>query len=77
MRRAQVVIEKHVKELCPLLSNFVVIGDRRKFLSALATIKCEIDPNTGRATDQLTPQAQVRWDFFGGEGGLVDCFVCD
>ena len=36
-------IENRVKESCPLLSHVVLIGDERKFLSCLLTIKTKFD----------------------------------
>jgi len=57
---APVAIEDAVKAELPLIGNCVVIGDRRKFLSALLTFRAEIDPETGAATDRLQ-SASRRW----------------
>ena len=46
-----------MKECCPLLSNVMVIGDKRKFLSQLVTLKCEVDIESGEPLDALTPEA--------------------
>lgn len=40
---APLIIEMQFKELCPFCSNIMVIGDNRKFLSALLTLKVEED----------------------------------
>ena len=50
-------IETYIKDHCPLLSNAICIGDRRKYLSLLVAIKCEIDMTNGKATETPTPDA--------------------
>ncbi|KAL2090184.1 hypothetical protein ACEWY4_014872 [Coilia grayii] len=52
-----VPIEDALKEAVPLISNAMLIGDKRKFLSMLLTIKCEVNPETGAPEDELTPEA--------------------
>jgi long-chain-fatty-acid--CoA ligase ACSBG len=42
---APVPIENAVKELLPFVSNVMVIGDRRRFLSALVTLKVRLNIN--------------------------------
>eukprot|EP00069_Balaena_mysticetus_P021111 bmy_13472T0 len=49
-------ITGRLKEL-PIISNAVLIGDQRKFLSMLLTLKCTLDPDTSDPTDNLTEQA--------------------
>lgn len=44
-------IEVMIKDICKIVSNVVVIGDHRKYLSALITLKC--DPN-----GNILPEAQ-------------------
>jgi long-chain-fatty-acid--CoA ligase ACSBG len=43
-------IEVALKEACPIISHVVVIGDERKFLSALFTLKCRSDASQPRDT---------------------------
>ncbi|XP_039072738.1 long-chain-fatty-acid--CoA ligase ACSBG1 [Hyaena hyaena] len=50
-------IEEAVKVELPIISNAILIGDQRKFLSMLLTLKCTLDPHTYAPTDQLTEQA--------------------
>ncbi|XP_049708809.1 long-chain-fatty-acid--CoA ligase ACSBG1 isoform X3 [Elephas maximus indicus] len=52
-----VPIEEAVKTELPIISNAMLIGDRRKFLSMLLTLKCTPDPDTSEPTDNLTEQA--------------------
>ena len=48
-----VPIENKVMELCPLIANCVVVGDKRKFLSCLISLKTEVNPLTGEPNQQL------------------------
>ncbi|XP_061884340.1 long-chain-fatty-acid--CoA ligase ACSBG2 isoform X2 [Entelurus aequoreus] len=50
-----VPIEDAVKEALPLISNAMLIGDKRKFLSMLITIKCEVNAEAA-PLDELTPE---------------------
>lgn len=50
-----VPIENKILELCPILANCVVIGDKRKFLSCLVSLKTVFNPLTGEPTEDLTP----------------------
>lgn len=52
-----VPIEDEVKEVIPLISNAMLIGDRKKFLSMLLTIKCQVNEDSGEPEDELTPEA--------------------
>ena len=54
---APVPIEDKVKELCPLLSNVVLIGDDRKFVSALLTLKVDIDLMSGENSGRISNEA--------------------
>jgi len=51
-----VLIEDQFKAAMPALSNCMVIGDKRKFLSILLCLTVEIDEN-GTATNKLTGRA--------------------
>ncbi|XP_027696348.1 long-chain-fatty-acid--CoA ligase ACSBG1 isoform X5 [Vombatus ursinus] len=50
-------IEEAVKMELPIISNAMLIGDQRKFLSMLLTLKCTLDPETSDPTDYLTDEA--------------------
>lgn len=51
-----VLIEDELKEAMPALSNVMVIGDKRKFLSVLLCLLVEVD-GEGVASDKLTGRA--------------------
>ncbi|XP_070809871.1 long-chain-fatty-acid--CoA ligase ACSBG1 [Pituophis catenifer annectens] len=51
-------LEEAVRKELPLISNAVLIGDRKKFLSMLLTLKCSVDPDTSEPTDCLTQEAR-------------------
>uniref|UniRef100_A0ABM5EXM3 Long-chain-fatty-acid--CoA ligase ACSBG1 n=1 Tax=Pogona vitticeps TaxID=103695 RepID=A0ABM5EXM3_9SAUR len=51
-------LEEGVKKELPLVSNAMLIGDQRKFLSMLLTLKCAVDPETSEPTDNLTQEAR-------------------
>jgi long-chain-fatty-acid--CoA ligase ACSBG len=55
---APVPIEERIKEHLPLVSQAMVIGDKRKFLSVILTLQVVMDTDTGLPTDELTPLAQ-------------------
>jgi long-chain-fatty-acid--CoA ligase ACSBG len=54
---APVPIEDRMKQECPIVANAMVIGDKKKFLSMLVTLKSEVDPETTVPLDKLTPDA--------------------
>ncbi|XP_039629600.1 long-chain-fatty-acid--CoA ligase ACSBG1 [Polypterus senegalus] len=54
---APVPIEDAVKKELPLLSNVMLIGDKKKFLSMLLTLKCVYDMDTMEPTDDLNLEA--------------------
>eukprot|EP01006_Ploeotia_vitrea_P029918 TRINITY_DN62381_c0_g1_i1.p1 TRINITY_DN62381_c0_g1~~TRINITY_DN62381_c0_g1_i1.p1 ORF type:complete len:506 (+),score=10.07 TRINITY_DN62381_c0_g1_i1:497-2014(+) len=52
-----VLIEDEMKSQMLAISNCMVIGDRRKFLTMLISVKCEVDPNTLESTEKLAADA--------------------
>ncbi|XP_053317836.1 long-chain-fatty-acid--CoA ligase ACSBG1 isoform X2 [Spea bombifrons] len=52
-----VPIEDAVKRCLPIVSNAVLIGDRRKFVSMLLTLKSTVNPVTLEPMDTLTQEA--------------------
>lgn len=53
-----VALEDNLKAELPIISQAMVIGDKRKFLSVLLTLKSDIDMNTGEPLNRLTKPAQ-------------------
>jgi long-chain-fatty-acid--CoA ligase ACSBG len=47
-------IETQLKEACPIIRQAVVIGDERKFLTCLFTLKVNYDRQLGRPTNDLS-----------------------
>jgi long-chain-fatty-acid--CoA ligase ACSBG len=57
---APIPIENNIIAQMPdLLSYVVVVGDQRKHLSVLLTLKCLADPVSGLPTDKLDPSAII------------------
>ncbi|XP_078407027.1 long-chain-fatty-acid--CoA ligase ACSBG2-like [Cetorhinus maximus] len=54
---APVPIEDAVKAKLSIISNVMLIGDKKKFLSVLLTLKCYRDNETGAPLDELAPAA--------------------
>ncbi|PIK45863.1 putative long-chain-fatty-acid--CoA ligase ACSBG2-like, partial [Apostichopus japonicus] len=52
-----VLIEDEIKKKTPLISNCMLIGDQRKFLSILLCLKVNIDPKTQLPTEELNKEA--------------------
>ncbi|XP_078533832.1 long-chain-fatty-acid--CoA ligase ACSBG2-like [Lissotriton helveticus] len=50
-------IESDLKKEVPIISYAILVGDKRRFLSMLITLKCTIDPKTLMPGDDLTPEA--------------------
>nr|CAH7763094.1 unnamed protein product [Callosobruchus chinensis] len=60
-----VPIEQAVKSHLPHISNAFLVGDKRKFLSILLTLKTEVDVETGIPQDTLLPTVQKWLDSLG------------
>jgi len=57
---APVPIEDNFKENCPACSNIMLLGENRRFMSALITFKVDIDMTTGLPSLNLTPDSK-KW----------------
>jgi long-chain-fatty-acid--CoA ligase ACSBG len=52
-----VIIEEQMKDAMPALSNCMVIGDKRKFLSMLCCLHVEINDDDGLPTNKLSDKS--------------------
>ncbi|OXB82031.1 UNVERIFIED_CONTAM: hypothetical protein H355_004114 [Colinus virginianus] len=68
-------IEDAVKKELPIVSNAMVIGDKKKFLSMLLTLKSVLDPDTSDPTDILTDQARDFCQKMGSKATTVSEIV--
>ena len=55
----------------------MVIGDRRKFLSMLVSLKSEVDPETGSPTDKLAADALFVGQQIGSTATTVSAAIKD
>lgn len=62
-----VIIENEVKKAAPGLSNVLVVGDKRKYLAMLVSLKCVQDMETGAPTNELAPEAIIEGDKIGSK----------
>lgn len=66
-----VLIEEHLKEAMSTLSNAMVIGDKRKFLTVLLCLQVEIDVN-GLPSNKLTARTLDTSKEIGSEATTTD-----
>lgn len=52
--------EMLVKSQCPAISNAFLVGDKRKFLTVLITLKTQMAPDTGAPLDDLAMET-LKW----------------
>ncbi|RHY19536.1 hypothetical protein DYB32_010214, partial [Aphanomyces invadans] len=72
-----VLLEDAIKEEIPLLSNAMAIGDRRKFLTAIFTLKVVVDAD-GNPSDQLDAAALAIVSELGSTATTVaEAKACD
>lgn len=68
---APVLIEDSLKNICPIISNVMVVGDDKKYLSALITFKVDVDMTTGMSTPTKNLTQTVK-TFLKTELGVSD-----
>lgn len=60
-----VLIENEMKAAMPAISNVMVIGDKRKFLSQVVSLKVDVDSETQTPTDTLSKDSIFEGNKFG------------
>jgi len=69
---APIPIEDSIKKYLPCVANAMLIGDKRKFLSVLLTLKTEIDNATTEPLPELAP-ATIAWcESLGSKAKTID-----
>ena len=66
-----VLIEDAIKANCPMISNAVLVGDRRKYLTILLTLRIDIDPVTYIPAETLNPNCLLALQTIGSEAKTV------
>ncbi|KAL2093224.1 hypothetical protein ACEWY4_010536 [Coilia grayii] len=70
-----VPIEDAVKQELPIISNAMLIGDKRKFLSMLLTLKCLSNTETMEPTDELSLEAVEFCQVLGSQATRVSDII--
>ncbi|XP_065843145.1 long-chain-fatty-acid--CoA ligase ACSBG2-like [Oscarella lobularis] len=66
-----VLIESAIKAELPIISNVMVVGDKKKFLSCILTLKVNVDFDTGEPTDNLSAIALKECESVGSTSKRV------
>lgn len=64
---APVPVEDNFKEVFPICSNIMMVGEQQRFMSALITLKVEVDPTSNQPSHNLTQESM---NYFKKELGL-------
>jgi long-chain-fatty-acid--CoA ligase ACSBG len=67
---APVLIENEIKEEIKFVSNCMVIGDQKKFLSVLLTLKHKMDKD-GQVTSELADEVISEFKYLGSTAKTV------
>jgi long-chain-fatty-acid--CoA ligase ACSBG len=57
---APVLIEDVFKEECPICSNIMIVGDNKRFLSAIITLKVNLDVKTNTPSHTLSNECKIQ-----------------
>lgn len=71
---APIPIEETIKKFLPCVANAMLIGDKRKFLSVLLTLKTDVDPMTLEPLPELAP-VTLEWCENNGSKAKVRLFI--
>jgi long-chain-fatty-acid--CoA ligase ACSBG len=58
-------LESNILREIPFLSNVMIVGDKRPYLTCLMTLKCDMDLNTAEPLDALAPLARQALEQLG------------
>jgi long-chain-fatty-acid--CoA ligase ACSBG len=72
---APVPLEQMIKAEIPIISNAVIIGDKRTYLVCLLTLKVEVDEGTSLPTNKLTEEAVAQCREAGSSAVTVDDII--
>lgn len=72
-----VLIEDEMKKEMAALSNCMVVGDKRPYLSMLVTVKTEVDLDTGIPSNKLTKEAIEIGATFGSDATTIEEVMAD
>lgn len=72
---APVPMEDAVKEALPCISNCMLIGDKRKFLSMILCLKVDINPDTAEPSNNLTTDCKDWCKSIGSEAQTVEDII--
>lgn len=72
-----VLIENEFKSAIPALANCMVVGDKKKFLTILLTLKTVVDAETGAPTSRLNKEAEEISKGLGSSATTVEEVVAD
>lgn len=67
-----VPIEDAIKAQLPMISNAMLVGERRKFISCILTLKTLIDPNTMTPTSSLAPDVTSWLQNIGSKASSIE-----
>ena len=71
------LIESEMKQQLSIISNCLVVGDRRKYLVMLISFKCEIDVESGEPTDLLSEEVRMVGQSIGSGATNVQQAITD
>jgi len=74
---APIPIEETIKKQLPCVANAMLIGDRKKFLSVLLTLKTEVDPVTLEPLPELAPITLEWCSSIGSKAKTIQDIVDD
>mmetsp|Transcript_27277 Transcript_27277/g.27510 ORF Transcript_27277/g.27510 Transcript_27277/m.27510 type:complete len:663 (-) Transcript_27277:375-2363(-) len=72
-----VLIENEMKAACVAISNCMVVGDKRKYLAMLVSLKCEVNAEDGSPTNMLAADSLFIGKEIGSSAKTVEEAMSD